>query len=201
MNNFVLAVNIFVLETSVIHYKTFKLTKYLPGNRPGLIRMYKMLLYTFIAVFLYTGATHLLADEPLAAPWGTANVTATEYKPQKVVYDVHVKTVAKLESVLDRASYLSTITGADPFEQSIVLVLHGPELKFFAINNYKKYKDLMHRAQSLIASEAISIKMCKIAAEGQGYLPKDIHGFIEMVPMGDAEIVRLQYEENHAYMQ
>ncbi len=135
------------------------------------------------------------------APWGGSKVTATEYKPQKVVYDVHVKTAAAVESVLDRASHLSTITGADPFEQSIVLVLHGKELSFFAIENYEKYKDLMKRAQSLVESEALSIKMCKIAAEGQGYKPEDIHGFVEMVPMGDAEIIRLQYEDGYAYMQ
>ncbi len=135
------------------------------------------------------------------APWGGASVTETEYKPQKVVYDVHVKTTEKMESVLDRASYLSTITGADPFDQSIVLVLHGPELKFFAIENYAKHQALMQRAQSLVESEALTIKMCKIAAQGQGYQPEDIHGFVEMVPMGDAEIIRLQFEENHAYMQ
>ncbi len=135
------------------------------------------------------------------APWGGAKVTATQYKPQKVVYDVHVKTVAAVESVLDRASHLSSITGADPFDQSIVLVLHGQELSFFAIENYGQYKALMKRAQSLVESEVLSIRMCKIAAQSQGYGPEDIHGFIEMVPMGDAEIIRLQYEEDHAYMQ
>lgn len=137
----------------------------------------------------------------LSAPWGSASVTHTEYKPQKVVYDVHVKTVEAVESVLDRASYLSKITGADPFDQSIVLVFHGAELSFFAIKDYPKYQELMQRAQSLVESEVLKIKMCKIAAKSQGFLPKDIHGFVEMVPMGDAEIIRLQYEEGHAYMQ
>ena len=150
-------------------------------------------------MFFMSPAIH--ADDSNNAPWGSSKVTATEYKPQKVVYDVHVKTVAAVESVLDRASHLSTITGADPFEQSIVLVLHGRELSFFAIENYGKYKDLMTRAQSLVEGEVISMKMCKIAAQSQGYAPEDIHGFIEMVPMGDAEIIRLQYEEGHAYMQ
>jgi len=135
------------------------------------------------------------------SPWGSANVTATEYKPQKVVYDVHVKTVEAVQSVLDRASYLSTITGADPFDQSIILVLHGPELSFFAIKNYQEYQALMQRAQSLVESEAITIKMCKIAAQSQGFSPEDIHGFVEIVPMGDAEIIRLQFEDAHAYMQ
>jgi len=135
-----------------------------------------------------------------SAPWGGAKVTPTEYKPQKVVYDVHVTTVEAVESVLDRASYLSTITGADPFDQSIILVFHGAELSFFAIKNYEKYKELVRRAQSLVESEALTIKMCKIAAQSQGFAPEDIHGFVEMVPMGDAEIIRLQYEEGPAYM-
>ena len=160
--------------------------------------MLKLFFYTYLLTNLLFSAP-LFADN--SAPWGGAKVTPTEYKPQKVVYDVHVETVKQVESVLDRASHLSAITGADPFDQSIVLVLHGPELNFFAIKNYSKYKELMQRAQSLGESEALIIKMCKIAAEGQGYKPKDIHGFIEMVPMGDAEIIRLQYEENHAYMQ
>ena len=136
-----------------------------------------------------------------SSPWGGSMVTATTYKPQKVVYDVNVKTTKDLESVLNRASYISIISGADPFEQSIVLVLHGPEINFFGIKNFAKHKELMKRAQSLVESEVLTIKMCKIAAEGRGFNPKDIHGFVEMVPMGDAEIVRLQNEENHAYMQ
>jgi intracellular sulfur oxidation DsrE/DsrF family protein len=162
--------------------------------------MPKSLLYAFIVICLFT-STRVFAVSLADGPWGGAKLTPTVYKPQKVVYDVHVTTVKEVESVLDRASYLSTITGADPFDQSIVLVLHGQELSFFAIKNYIKYKELMQRAQSLVQSEAITIKMCKIAAESQGFSPEDIHGFIEMVPMGDAEIIRLQYEENHAYMQ
>jgi intracellular sulfur oxidation DsrE/DsrF family protein len=173
--------------------------------------MPKSLLYLLAPFCILILNTQVIADSPANtaspgadsanAPWGGASVTDTEYKPQKVVYDVHVQTAEAVASVLDRASYLSTITGADPFDQSIVLVLHGRELSFFAIKNYQKHKELMQRAQSLVESEALSIRMCKIAAQSQGYSPEDIHGFIEMVPMGDAEIIRLQYEEAHAYMQ
>jgi uncharacterized protein len=162
--------------------------------------MPKLLFFLLISINLSMSSA-VLAGTAENAPWGSANVTPTEYKPQKVVYDVHVKTVDAVESVLDRASYLSTITGADPFDQSIVLVLHGKELGFFAIKYFEKYRDLMRRAQSLVESEALSIRMCKIAAQSQGFSPEDIHGFVEMVPMGDAEIIRLQYEEGHAYMQ
>lgn len=42
--------------------------------------------------------------------------------------------------------------------------------------------------------------MCKAAAQLQGLKPEDIHGFVKMVSMADAEIVRLQQEEGFAYM-
>jgi len=136
-----------------------------------------------------------------AGPWGGAVAQHHDYKPQKVVYDVNVKSLDAMRGVLDRASYLSKVTGADPFDSSIVLVLHGGEIPFFARANFSKYKDLADRAQSLVEGEVLKIRMCQIAAEGHGLKPDQIHGFIEMVPMGDAEIIRLQNEEDHAYMQ
>lgn len=135
------------------------------------------------------------------APWGKGNVDNIEYAPHKVVYDVAANKLSRFESVLDRVSYLNNLYNADPFNASIVIVLHGDEINFFAIENYTKYKDLMHRAQSLTVGGSVKIKMCKIAAKGHGYEPKDIHGFVELVPMADAEIVRLQAEEGYAYMQ
>ena len=53
-----------------------------------------------------------------------------------------------------------------------------------------KFKALMERARSLTVGGIIEFRMCKIAAEGHGYKPEAIHGFVHMVPMGDAEIVR-----------
>jgi len=134
------------------------------------------------------------------ASWGHARDTQTEYEPMKVVYDVTTGNAEAFKLVLDRTSYLSKITGSDPLDQSIVLVLHGSAPKFFAIQNYAKYKSLQERAQSLTVGGLIQFKMCKLAAAGQGFKPEDIQGFVEMVPMGDAEIVRLQYMEKHAYM-
>lgn len=133
------------------------------------------------------------------APWGSAKVLEIEYSKQKVVYDAAVKSEAALSSVMDRASYLSALNGADPFDNKIVIVLHGDEINYFAIRNLAKYKALMERAQSLTVGGIIEFRMCKIAAQGHGYQPKDIHGFVSMVPMGDAEIVRLQ-QEGFAYM-
>ena len=159
-----------------------------------------MHIFTTIALTaLMVMSTNVVGES--TAPWGRGELTPTEYKPQKVVYDVTTGKLGIVDHVLDRASYLSKITGADPFDQSIVLVLHGSSIKFFAIENTSKYKAMLARAESLAASDVLKIKMCKVAAESQGYKPENIHGFVELVPMGDAEIIRLQYEENHSYMQ
>lgn len=155
--------------------------------------------YLFLICLLLPGSMTLAAENN--APWGHATLDEINYKPQKVVYDVSASSVAEFTNVLDRVSYLNTIYLADPFASSIVVILHGDEIPFFAIRNYAKYSELMTRAQSLENSGNIEFRMCKVAAEGHGFKPDDIHGFVEMVPMADAEIVRMQLEEHHAYMQ
>lgn len=148
-----------------------------------------------LAVFSATAA--LAAD---SAPWGRGKPQDVEYAPQRAVYDVAVADSAAFSRVLDRVSYLNNIYQADPFATSIVLVLHGDEIPLFAIQNYAQHKELMTRAQSLTVAGTIRFKMCQVAARGHGFDPGDIHGFVEIVPMADAEIVRLQREENYAYM-
>jgi intracellular sulfur oxidation DsrE/DsrF family protein len=157
-----------------------------------------------INAFLLLACVLLPVSLPLAAedgtPWGHAEVDNVAYKPQKVVYDVAVSSIETFRLVLDRVSLLNKIYEANPFDSSIVIVLHGNEIPYFAIKNYAKYKELMARAQSLTNNGNIRFRMCKVAARGHGFKPEDIHGFVEMVPMADAEIIRLQQEEHHAYM-
>jgi intracellular sulfur oxidation DsrE/DsrF family protein len=134
------------------------------------------------------------------APWGRASLQPVDYAPQKVVYDVATADVESFSRVLDRVSYLHNIYHADPFDESIVLVLHGDEIPFFAIDNFDSYRELMRRAHSLTVGGMVQIRMCRVAAAGHGLQPDDIHGFVKVVPMADAEIVRLQQEEGYAYM-
>jgi uncharacterized protein len=139
-----------------------------------------------------------VADE--AVPWGRATAIDITYQPQKVVYDVSASSERGFSSVLSRASYLNSVYHADPFGTSIVLVLHGDEIPFFAVKNYAKYRDLVQRAQSLTVGGTVKFRVCRAAAEGHGLQPADLHGFVEVVPMADAEIIRLQQEEGYAYM-
>jgi intracellular sulfur oxidation DsrE/DsrF family protein len=140
-----------------------------------------------------------VASAEAVSPWGQPRIIEKTYSKQKVVYDVAVKTVAQLENVLDRASYLSALNDADPFDSKIVIVLHGDEIAFFAVRNFEKYRQLMVRAQSLTVGGIIDIRMCRVSAHRRGFEPADIHGFVTMVPMADAEIIDLQ-KQGFAYM-
>jgi hypothetical protein len=156
-----------------------------------LCRLTVLMLALMLTAFTY-------AEE--SAPWGRASLEPIKYKPQKVVYDVAASNIEVFEHVLDRVSYLNNIYGADPFDASLVMVLHGDEIPFFAISNLEKYRDLMQRAQSLTIAGPVEFRMCQVAARGHGLEAEDIHGFVKLVPMADAEIVRLQQEEAYVYM-
>jgi uncharacterized protein len=154
-------------------------------------------LLLLLALTFQAGPVHAAGP----APWGGATEIEQTYSGQKVVFDTTSDTTAGLSSVLNRASLISALNGADPLNNKIVIVLHGNAIPFFAIKNYAKNKELMHRAQSLSVGAVVEYRMCRAAARLQGLQPKDIHGFVKMVPMADAEIVRLQQEEGFAYMQ
>ncbi|MBE0549399.1 MAG: DsrE family protein [Rubrivivax sp.] len=133
------------------------------------------------------------------APWGGARETAVRYAPARVLYDIDRGGAAALGNILDRISLLDKLYAADPFEASIVVVIHGDAIPLFGTRDFAQYRDLMVRAQSLTHAGTIEFRMCRAAAGVRGYRPADIHGFVQMVPMADAEIVRLQ-KQGYAYM-
>ena len=153
---------------------------------------------TILAFLLVTsGANPTYAAD--TAPWGHAQEAPRNYSKQKAVFDVTRNSPAVIASILDRVSELSRINNADPFDSKFILVIHGEATPIFAIKNYEKYKALMQRAQSLAVGAEIEFHMCKLAAQRAGLQPKDIHGFVSMVPDGDAEIIALE-QQGFAYM-
>ena len=77
-------------------------------------------------------------------------------------------------------------------QASIAMVLHGPEIDFFAIENYPKYRDIVDLAAKLDAYNVIEVKMCQSMMRKRGLKNNNIPGFIELVPYGPEEIKRLQ---------
>ena len=154
---------------------------------------------------LLCAASLALAGSPAvgadtAVPWGRAAPTHASYAPQKVVYDVSVNSARALGGVFDRLSFLNTLYEANPFDAHIVVVLHGNEIPMFAVKNLDKYREQMERAVSLTRAGPIEFRMCAAAARLHGLAAEDIHGFVKMAPMADAEIIKLQREGGYAYM-
>ena len=150
-----------------------------------------------LAAALFTGDALAANAAPPSIPVHAREIT---YQPYKVVYDIALTSQAAFAERLDRVSYLNNIYQADPFDASIVLVLHGDELAFFTTQTYEKYRNLIDRARSLTLAGPIRFRVCRAAAKMRGFAPEDFHDFAEVVPMADAEIVRLQQEEGYAYI-
>ena len=93
--------------------------------------------------------------------------------------------------LFDRAEELAMRPQARGEEASVVLVLHGPEVEFFAISNYEKYKDIVDQAARLDAFDVVDVKICQSMMGAQGIERNDIPSFIEQVPLGPGEVERL----------
>lgn len=136
-----------------------------------------------------------------AGPWGSAKELDITYPPAKVVFDVTAGSETKLTNILDRISMLNNFYASDPLDAKIVVVLHGEAIPYFTIANYSRNRALMERAVSLMQGEIVEFRLCRAAAKARyGLGAKDIHGIVKMVPMADAEIIRLQ-QQGFAYMQ
>ena len=76
----------------------------------------------------------------------------------------------------------------------VILVLHGPEVDFFSIKNYDKYKDIVDQAARLDAFDVVDVRICQTMIGMRGIEQTDIPSFIEQVPYGPGEVERLKQE-------
>ena len=114
--------------------------------------------------------------------------------PLRAVLDISVHTLEELKVLLDRAEQLAMRPQAQGAEASVVLVLHGPEVEFFSIRNYEKYKDIVDQAARLDAFDVVDVKICQTMLDMQGIERADIPAFIEQVPLGPDEVERLRQQ-------
>lgn len=163
-------------------------------------RMKRILLLLVVAVpllaVLYLDQS---GQEPVTdvAERGSApskDVLPEEDLPGKAVLDITVHTIDELKVLFDRAEELALAPQPPGSEASVVLVLHGPEVEFFAISNYDKYKDIVDQAARLDAFDVVDVKICQTMMEISGIPRDDIPAFIEQVPLGTVEVERLVRE-------
>jgi intracellular sulfur oxidation DsrE/DsrF family protein len=113
---------------------------------------------------------------------------------QGMVLDVSVHSLDELKVLLDRAEEIAARPQSQGEKAGVVLVLHGPEVEFFAISNYPRYKDIVDQAARLDAFDVVDVKICQSMMERLGVGRDDIPAFIEQVPYGPGEVERLVRE-------
>ena len=110
------------------------------------------------------------------------------------VFDISVHSIEELEVLFDRAEELASRPRPVGGNDNVVLVLHGPEVEFFAISNYEKYRSIVDRAARLDAFHVVDVKICQTMMQNYGLAAEDIPAFIEQVPNGAVEVERLSRE-------
>lgn len=75
---------------------------------------------------------------------------------------------------------------------TIAIVLHGPDITFFAADNYAQYRELVDLAATLDAQGYVDLKACTVSVSRRGLEAAQFPPFIEFVPYGPDEIDRLK---------
>lgn len=128
----------------------------------------------------------VLAAEKYFTPYGTAKVDMHKYKTINRVYDVNYTDPQQLNAL---ANFITNVNKVVPGKS--VVVLHGPEIRVFAKENYEKYQPLVDKMAALSKS-GVSFRMCNNAMHAAGFEANDIIGFVTIIPAGFAEIIDLE---------
>ncbi len=104
------------------------------------------------------------------------------------VADISVHTEEELEILFTRVEQLLDRPRSGNEPPLISLVLHGPEVEFFAVKNYAKYKRIVDQAAKLAALGAVDISICQTQMRNFGIASDQIPSFLHQVPYGPGEV-------------
>ncbi len=103
-----------------------------------------------------------------------------------------VHTTEELELLFDRVEALLDRPRGEGEAPIISLVLHGPEVDFFALKNYERYRHVVDRAAKLAAFGAIDISICQTQMQQRGIGRDEVPAFLHQVPFGPEEVESLR---------
>ncbi len=110
---------------------------------------------------------------------------------KRYLYDISEHSIEELQSLLQRAEEI-TQTGRESFQDlEIVMILHGPDISWFTLDNYNDNKELVDLAMRLDTFDIIDLKVCETTMESLEIDRNQIPTFIEPVPFAPNEIKRL----------
>jgi intracellular sulfur oxidation DsrE/DsrF family protein len=120
-------------------------------------------------------------------------------KPSYRVADISVHTQEELMILFDRVEGLLERPRTGDETALLNLVLHGPEVEFFAVRNYPQYKTVVDRAAKLAALGAVDISICQTQMRNLGIATDEVPSFLRQVPFGPDEVERL-IDNGYVYM-
>lgn len=139
------------------------------------------------------------AQQPAPLPAESQLVTPSPQQTQSQVGDISLHSVEELELLFTRVEQLLDRPRGDGEQPLISLVLHGPEVEFFAFRNYDRYRAVVDRAAKLAALGAVEISICQTQMRHRGIAPDQVPSFLHQVPYGPDEVKRL-LDQGFVYM-
>lgn len=130
------------------------------------------------------------------SPAGNAVSPRFSVSGNQYMFDVSDHSREELVALLKRADEVASVSSPETDRLDIALILHGPDIAWFARNNYQDNKELVDLAARLDALKVIDLKVCQKAMQQFGYIDDDIPAFIDRVPYAPDEMRRL---ENSGY--
>ena len=113
---------------------------------------------------------------------------------KRYLYDISEHSIEELRLLLQRAEDITQAGGNSLEDLEIVMILHGPDIGWFTLDNYNDNKELVDLAKKLDTFDVIDLKVCETSMENLKINRKQIPLFIESVPYAPDEINRLSDE-------
>ncbi len=110
---------------------------------------------------------------------------------KRYLYDISEHSIEELQSLLQRAEEITQAGQEELEDLEIVMILHGPDINWFTLENYNDNRELVDLAKRLDALDIIDLKVCETTMENMEIDPNQIPTFIEPVPYAPNEIKRL----------
>ncbi len=133
---------------------------------------------------------------PALAAYTEVKFEQTPYDEQKVVFDFYFDDPNKINTALYWIRSFMNPLMDSPYDMApefmdIKVIIHGTEIVTLAKHNYDKYKDAVERMR-YYAALGVDFRVCGLAAEDYGYMPKDFQDFITLTPSAITELSHWQ---------
>ncbi len=173
-----------------------------------LIMLRQAVILTLAALLLWVFAEFVLlqrrgADPQPQSGLSTPQPESLEFPPGAAptgfVADISVHSEAGLRTLLGRVEQLLERPRKSGEAPLVSLVLHGPEVEFFALKNYSQYREVVDHAAKLAALGAVDISICQTQMRTRGIGKDEVPAFLRQIPYGPEEVQRL-LDSGYVYM-